>query len=94
MAAPFREPRAVLLKALRSGGLTSSQAHSGAHIKYNEAVAEALDRIPDNLSDADTMERVYEIQARAVWAFSGGASLSAPNRASQSWWLDKLTGAI
>lgn len=73
---------------LRTG---AGRVHSGSHDEYSDAVEAALNLIPESLSIEETMDRVYEIQARAAWAFADGMIVTRP-RLDESQWLSILTG--
>jgi len=64
-----------------------------ARAEDNDAIEEALNLIPDNLSVDETMDRVYQIQSRAAVAFADGKVLTSGNQLSQSEWLGIFTGA-
>ena len=70
-----------------NGVLLPKTIHDSNHPFYTDAMKEALERIPDNISIEKQMEMVYELQATAVRAFSeSGASLTGPNKTTLAEW--------
>ncbi len=73
-----------------NGILLKDRLHKGSHNKYTDAIRDALEKIPGNLSIEKTRERVYAIQAGATTGFARGASVSKHGRTSYEKWVDYL----